>query len=140
MPDITTIAVFAVLDADSVLAGLLAPFGAGTAIFTAKTVPPDAKRPYIWTYADVADTESTGQSAKDIVCREVVRDIWIVADDTGSEDAIMEIANRVRDLFHRVPITIGVSTLLTLASGPRVAPSEGEVTARLVTINFIYEP
>lgn len=139
MADITTIAIHAVLAGDSVLAGLLAPFGSGSAIFTAKTVPPDAARPYIWTYGDVSDIEADS-SSKDIVCRDVTRDIWIVADDKGSEDPIMEIANRVRDLFHRTALAIGVSNMRTAAAGPRVGPSEGEVTARIVTVSFVYQP
>lgn len=139
MADITTIAIFDVLAGDSVLAALLAPFGSGSAIFTAKTVPPDAGRPYIWTYGDVSDIEADS-SSKDIVCRDVTRDIWIVADDKGSEDPIMEIANRVRDLFHRTVLAIGVSNMRTAAAGPRVGPSEGEVTARIVTVSFVYQP
>lgn len=139
MSDITTIAIYAALNADSVLAGLLAPFGSSSAIFTAKTVPPDAKRPYIWTYGDVSDTEADS-SDKEIVCREVVRDIWIVADDTGDEDQVMEIANRVRDLLHRSTLAIGTSNMRTAASGPRVGPTEGEVTARIVTVTFVYQP
>lgn len=139
MADITTIAIYAALNADSVLAALLAPFGAGLAIFTGKTVPPDAKRPYIWTYGDVSDVEADS-SDKQVVCREVVRDIWIVADDTGDEDKIMEIANRVRDLLHRSVLAIGTSNMRTAAAGPRVGPSEGEVTARIVTVTFVYQP
>ena len=73
MADITTIAIYDVLAGDSSLAGLLASFGAGSAIFTAKTVPPDAGRPYIWTYGDVSDVEDEGSSAKDLVCRSVTR-------------------------------------------------------------------
>jgi hypothetical protein len=140
MADITTIAIYDVLAGDSLLAGLLAPFGAGSAIFTAKTVPPDASRPYIWTYGDVSDVEDEGSSAKDLVCRSVTRDIWIVADDDGSEDPIMEIANRVRDLLHRTVLAIGTSNMKTAAAGPRVGPSEGEITARIVTVSFVYQP
>jgi len=139
MADITTIAIYDVLAGDSLLGGLLDPFGAGSAIFTAKTVPPDAKRPYIWSYGEVSDIEADS-SSKDTVCRDVVRDIWIVADDVGSEDAIMEIANRVRDLFHRTVLAIGSGNMRTAASGPRVGPSEGEVTARIVTVSFVYQP
>ncbi len=138
MPDITTIAIYAALSADSVLVGLLAPFKGTPGIFTAKTVPPDALRPYIWSYGDITDVEADA-SAKDLVCRDVTRDIWIVADDTGNEDAIMEIANRVRDLLHRATLVIGTSNMKTAASGPRVGSTEGEVTARIVTVNFIYE-
>ncbi len=139
MSDITTIAIYGALSADSVLVGLLSEFEGVPAIFTAKTVPPDAKRPYIWSYGDITDIEADS-SAKDLVCRDVTRDIWIVADDAGNEDAIMEIANRVRDLLHRATLVIGTSNMKTAASGPRVGVTEGEVTARIVTVNFIYEP
>lgn len=139
MADITTIAVYDVLAADSLLASLLAPFGSVSAIFTAKTVPPDAKRPYIWTYGDVSNIEADS-SDKIVVCRDVTRDIWIVADDKGSEDEIMAIANRVQEIFHRLVMTIGSGNMKTSASGPRVGPSEGEVTARIVTLNFVFQP
>lgn len=139
MSDITTIAIYGALSADSVLVGLLAPYKGTAGIFTAKTIPPDALRPYIWSYGDITDVEADA-SAKDLVCRDVVRDIWIVADDEGNEDAIMEIANRVRDLLHRATLVIGTSNMKTAASGPRVGVTEGEVTARIVTVNFIYEP
>lgn len=139
MADITTIAIYAALTADSVLAGLLPDYRGQEPIFTGKTVPPDAKRPYIWSYGDVSDVEADS-SDKEIVCREVTRDIWIVADDTGDEDKIMEIANRVRDLLHRATLTIGAGNMRTSASGPRVGPSEGEVTARIVTVTFVYQP
>jgi hypothetical protein len=139
MADITTVAIYAALSADSVLVGLLSEFAGVPAIFTAKTIPPDAKRPYLWSYGDVTDIEADS-SAKDLVCRDVTRDIWIVADDEGNEDAIMEIANRVRDLLHRAVLVIGTSNMKTAASGPRVGVTEGEVTARIVTVNFVYEP
>ena len=139
MADITTIALYDALAGDSVLVGLLSVYRSATAIFMAKTVPPDAARPYIWSYGEISDIEADS-SSKDGVCRDVVRDIWIVADDTGSEDSIMEIANRVRDILHRSTLTIGASNMKTAASGPRVGPSKGEITARIVTINFVYEP
>ena len=136
MADDTTTAIFDLLAGDSVLPGLLADFQGEPGIFTMKTVPPDAARPYIWTYGEIANVEF---SAKDIPGVEVTRDIWIVADETGDEDPVMTIANRVRDLLHRATLSIGKSNMSTIARGPRIGMSGDDVTARIVTVDFIYE-
>lgn len=136
MADETTTAFFDLMAADSILVGLLAPFNGEPGIFTMKTVPPDAKRPYIWTYGEVSNIES---SSKDIPGVEVTRDIFIVADETGDEDLVMTIANRVRDIFHRATLSIGVQNSITIASGPRAAETGDDVTARIVSVNFVYQ-
>ena len=136
MPDETTTAFFDLMAADSLLVSLLAPFNGEHGIFTMRVVPPDAKRPYIWTYGDITNIES---SSKDIPGVEVTRDIFIVADDTGDENPVMVIANRVRDIFHRATLAVGTDNSITIASGPRVADTGDDVTARIVTVNFVYQ-
>ncbi len=136
MADETTTAFFDLMAGDSILVALLAPFQGEPGIFTMKTVPPDAARPYIWTYGEIANVES---SSKDIPGVEVTRDIWIVADETGDEDPVMTIANRVRDIFHRATLAVGVQNSITIARGPRVAESGDDVTARIVTVDFTYQ-
>ena len=136
MPDDTTTAIFDLMAGDSILVALLAPFDGEPGIFTMKVVPPDAKRPYIWSYGDITNIEN---STKDIPGVEVTRDIFIVADETGDEDLVMTIANRVRDIFHRAKLSIGVQNSITIASGPRVTETGDDVTARVVTVNFVYQ-
>lgn len=136
MADETTQAIFDAMDGDSVLAGLLPDFRGRDNIHTGETVPPDAPRPYIWTFGDITNIPF---DTKDIKGREVTRDIWIVANATGSEVEVMTIANRVRDLFNRLVLTIGKSNIVTIVNGPRVGPSTKDLTARIVTVNFIYE-
>ncbi len=136
MADETTKAIFDAMDGDSILAGLLPDFRGRDNIHTGKTVPPDAPRPYIWTFGDITNIAF---DTKDLRGREVTRDIWIVANDTGSEVEVMTIANRVRTLFNRLVLTIGQSNIVTIVSGPRVGPSTKDLTARIVTVNFIYE-
>lgn len=137
MADETTQAIFDAMEGDSLLQALLAPLFRGRInVHTGKTVPPDAPRPYIWTYGDITNIPF---DAKDIKGREVTRDIWAVADDTGSEVQVMDIANRVRDLFNRLVLNIGASNIITSVNGPRVGPSSKDLTARIVTIDFIYE-
>jgi len=134
--DETTQAIFDVMDADTLLVSLLSTFDGEPAIFTMKEVPPDAKRPYIWSYADITNTPF---ESKDLRGRSVVRDIWIVDDDKGDEDLVAQIANRVQLIFHRVVMTIGIGNMRTVASGPRVGMSGDDITARIVTVEFVYQ-
>ncbi len=136
MADETTQAIFDVMNADSLLVGLVSDFEGGPAIFTMKEVPPDAKRPYIWSYSDITNVPF---ESKTNLGRDVTRDIWCVDDDKGDEDLVMTIANRVRDIFHRTVMTIGIGNMRTIALGPRVGMSGDDVTARIVTLEFVYQ-
>jgi len=136
MADVTTQAIFDVMNADTLLVGLVSQFEGEPAIFTMKEVPPDAKRPYIWSYGDITNTPF---ESKDLRGRDVTRDIWCVVDDTGDEDLVTTIANRVRDIFHRTVMTIGLGNMRTIALGPRVGPSGDDITARIVTLEFVYQ-
>ncbi len=134
--DETTQASFDVMDADTLLVSLLSQFDGEPAIFTMKEVPPDAARPYIWSYADIINTPF---ESKDLRGRDVTRDIWVVADDVGDEDLVMNIANRVQLIFHRTVMSIGIGNMRTIASGPRVGESGDDITARIVTVSFVYQ-
>lgn len=136
MADETTQAIFDVMNADSLLVGLVSQFDGEPAIFTMKEVPPDAKRPYIWSYADITNTPF---ESKTNLGRDVTRDIWCVDDDKGDEDLVMTIANRVRDIFHRTVMTIGIGNMRTIALGPRLGMSGDDITARIVTLEFVYQ-
>ena len=134
--DETTQAIFDVMDADTLLVSLLSQFDGEPAIFTMKEVPPDAARPYIWSYADIINTPF---ESKDLRGRDVTRDIWVVADDVGDEDLVMNIANRVQLIFHRTVMSIGIGNMRTIATGPRVGESGDDITARIVTVSFVYQ-
>jgi len=136
MADETTQAIFDVMNADTLLVGLVSQFEGEPAIFTMKEVPPDAKRPYIWSYGDITNTPF---ESKTQLGRDVTRDIWCVADDVGDEDLVMSIANRVRDIFHRTVMSIGIGNMRTVALGPRVGMSGDDITARIVTLEFVYQ-
>jgi len=136
MADETTQAIFDVMNADTLLVSLISQFDGEPAIFTMKEVPPDAVRPYIWSYADITNTPF---ESKDLRGRDVTRDIWIVDDDKGDEDLVAEIANRVQLIFHRVVMSIGIGNMRTIASGPRVGESGDDITARIVTVSFVFQ-
>ena len=137
MADETTKAIFDAMDGDSLLQALLAPLFLGKInVHTGEKVPPDAPRPYIWSWGDITNLPF---ESKDLRGREVTRDIWIVANATGSEVEVMTIANRVQQLFHRITLTIGIGNMMTIATGPRVGASTKDLTARIVTLNFIYQ-
>jgi hypothetical protein len=136
MADETTQAIYDSMAGDSLLVTLLPEYRGRINVHTGRTVPPDAPRPYIWSWGDITNLPF---DTKDIIGREVTRDIWIVADDTGSEVEVMDIANRVRDLFNRLVMTIGAANLVTIVNGPRVGASTEDLTARIVTVDFTYQ-
>lgn len=136
MADETTQAIFDVMNGDSLLVSLVSQFDGDPSIFTMKEVPPDAKRPYIWSYGEITNTPF---ESKDLRGRDVTRDIWIVADDVGDEDLVMTIANRVQLIFHRTIMSIGLGNMRTIASGPRVGESGDDITARIVSVSFVYQ-
>jgi hypothetical protein len=138
MADFVTQAFFDAMAASSALTSQLSVFGGAPAIFTAKTIPPDAKRPYVWSYAEASQAPFDDKTQEG---RELVRDIWAVADDDGSEALVAEIAEEVRAVFHRLPLDFGPGRtgMLTDASGPRLASTSDGVTARIVTVRAIYQ-
>ncbi|MEE8262754.1 MAG: DUF3168 domain-containing protein [Gammaproteobacteria bacterium] len=131
--DITQ-AFFDALSADSNLVALLSTFSGQPAIFTGRTIPPDADRPYVWTVGEAS--QEPDEEAKDTAARTLVRDIWIVADDKGSADEVEEIAERVREIMHRAALTLGAVQWRTMASGPRMGETDDKsrLQARIVSV------
>lgn len=130
--DITQ-AFFDAMAADSGLVALLSTFQGQPAIFTGRTVPPDADRPYIHTHGEVSQVPD---ETKDIAGRDIMRDVWVVADDEGSAGEIEAIGERVRAVFHRKDIGIGATQWMTMAMGPMAAPTDdkSQLQARIVSV------
>lgn len=131
--DITQ-AFFDALSSNSNLTVLISTFNGQPAIFTGRTIPPDADRPYIHTHGEIS--QEADEEAKDTTGRTVVRDIWIVADDAGSADQIEEIAELVRSLFDRAVLALGSAQWRTVVSGPRMGNTDGKsrLQARIVSV------
>jgi hypothetical protein len=117
------------------LVGLVGTFKGQPAIFGKRPVPQGALRPYISLGPVVA---STAFDTKDRQGRRIARDIGCYIDDAGVADPVDEMAELVRDLFHRYALPVnGFDTLVTVASGPIVAPTDETVLGRLVMVEWL---
>lgn len=121
------------LSGDGELTALLAAYGGGPAIFTTDPGPGNAVLPYIVTAGEVLaepfDTKTT-------LGRRVWRDVRCYAPATGSAQTIEQIAERVRELFHRHELEVdGYETWISEVSGPR-AIDEEDAYGRLLTVKL----
>ena len=137
--DITT-GLYNKLKDDGTLVALLASYPSGSpdggAIFTAWPVPPDAERPYVYTRGDVAVTHFDEIHTN--LGLDVIRDIFVVDDNTGSELAVEAIARRIRTLLHRQPLTIpDGSHIMTQCIGQTVAETDDSLTGRVLTFRIV---
>jgi len=129
-----TAAIFDRLSTDPTLAGLLAGYGAGPAIFTTDPAPGNAVLPYIVTAGEVAQTAFDTKVYRG---REVFRDVRCYAAAEGSAVEVEAIAERVRALLHRwVPTFVGMGVIVAECSGP-VAADERDAYGRIVTVRFL---
>lgn len=120
---------------DTKLTDMLATYYGMPAIFTQDPAPEGAEYPYIITAGHVADTFE-GVSSKTRSGRDIERDIRCYV-KRGDMAALEEIAERVRELFHRQPLVIaGWETVRVNASGPVVGPEEDTAHGLIVTISF----
>ena len=130
-----TQAIHGKLEGDTELTGMLATYQGRPAIFTFEPVPEDAIRPYIIAAGHVSDNYE-GISTKTRAGRDIVRDVRCYA-DRGEMVTLEDIAERVRELFHREPLDIsGWDTIRVNASGPIAGPPEDTVHGLIVTISF----
>lgn len=122
------------LAADGTLTALLSTYNSLPAIFTMDPVPLQADLPYIITAGHVSDIPFDTKTQNG---RQVVRDIRCYAPISGSVVTVEAIAERVRALLHRQPLTIdGTNWIISDCSGPTVADEE-DAYGRIVTLNVI---
>lgn len=128
-----TRAIYDRLASDSVLTAMLAVYRGRPAIFTAPP-PGDAKFPMIVTVGNVTDTPDDTKTTRG---REVRRDIACYTRATGSMAEVEAIAERVRQLFHRVTLPVdGHRVWLCEASGPVLGETDGTVYGLVVTVRL----
>jgi len=128
---LVTEAIYDRLVGDYDLGVLLASYGEAPAVFTEDPVPGDAELAYVVTagqvWARAFDTKTTRG-------RELVRDVRCFARSTILVEIIAE---RVRKLLHRQPLTIeGFGVWLMECSGP-VVVSEPDVQGRIVSVRMV---
>jgi len=133
---ILTGAIYDVLANDAILPGMLATYGGQPAVFTTDPAPGDAVLPYVVTAGEVSqapfDTKTT-------LGREIRRDVRCYSAADGSVVEVEAIAERVRYLLHRQPLTVpGFVWILAECMGPIVA-DELEAYGRIITVRMLVE-
>lgn len=122
------------LAGDATLTSLLSSYEGSPAIFTTQPPPGDAQRPYIVTAGHVTDLPF---DTKTVQGREIQRDVRCYTDAGGSAVTVEAMAERVRQLLHRQPLSIdGFGWILSDCSGP-IAADENDAYGRIVTVRVI---
>ena len=129
-----TAAFYDLLATDPTLIGLLATYGGVPAVFTTDPAPEDALLPYIVTAGEVStapfDTKTT-------LGREIRRDVRCYTEANGDAQDVEEMAERVRELFHRQPLVVdGFGVWVAECRGPIVA-DEDTAYGRVVTVRLL---
>lgn len=131
---ILTPSIYDVLAGDGTLTGLLAEYNGSPAVFTTDPAPGDATLPYVVTAGEVSQAPFDTKTTRG---RTLIRDVRCYAEANGSAVEVEAIAERVRTLLHRQPLTIdGFDWLVSSVSGPIVA-DERDVYGRIVSLSLI---
>lgn len=134
-----TQAFFDRLTGDTALTGQLGTYNGGPSVFTKIPLPADfdiaANGPYILTTGESSQTPGEIDT-KNSAGRVIDRDVRCFADLALSPSTIEDIAERVRDLFHRQAINMtGFTTTIAEATGP-IEADEDDALGRIVTVSL----
>jgi len=134
-----TQAIYDRLAGDGELGGMLADYNGSPAIFTTEPAPGDAVLPYIVTAGEVAQAPF---DTKTSLGRNVLRDVRCYAPGEGSAVLVEAIAERVRFLLHRQPLSIaGFDWVISDVAGPIAADEGGggspDVYGRILTLSLM---
>lgn len=132
MSDITK-AVFDVLVGDANLVALLNTYESLPAIFTTRPTPDGVTFPYIISAGNV---DESPDDTKTFEQRVVERDIECYTDATGDASVVEDIAEKVRALFHRQPMTIANFTNIIVSAVIRTNDGE-DFYGRVVSVTFL---
>jgi len=128
---VLTEAIYDVLAGDETIVSLIGTYGGLPAVFTIDPAPGDAVLPYIVTAGSVAQESWDTKTTRG---RIITRDIRCYTAASGSSQVVENIAERVRELFHRQELEIdGYSCIILSCSGPQAA-DEQEAYGRIVTL------
>lgn len=128
-----TQAIYDKLAADGPLTALLATYSGAPAIFTTDPAPGDAELPYIVSAGAVSQAPWDTKTTRG---RDLIRDVRCYAAADGSAAAVEAIAERVRALLHRQPLTIsGYTWILSDVNGPIVA-DERDAYGRIISLSL----
>ena len=131
---VLTAAVYDRLIGDATLAGMLATYRGGPAVFTTDPAPGDASLPYIVTAGEVAQSPVDTKVDRG---RRAFRDVRCYTAADGSAMLVESMAERVRTLFHRYELTVtGFGVIVANCVGP-VAADEQDAYGRILTVEFL---
>lgn len=137
-----SVAIFNALKADSTLTGLLGTYTGVSpslpCIFDSDPVPGDAPRPYVM-WSGAMHDEPFGGKVEDSTGREIHLDLRCVVDAPGNSQKLETIAERVRTLLHKVPLTVsGFTNLIAYCvAGPLKLPTDLRLEGRVITFKWI---
>jgi len=131
-----TQAIYNKLVEDPILVSMVNLYNNQPAIFTIEPVPGDAELPYIVVSGPVSDVPF---DTKTTIGREMLVDIRCYTKNQGSKVLVENMAERVRELFHRqyIPVS-GYQNIITECRGPIFIP-EDVALGMVVTVRFIFE-
>lgn len=136
--NVLTAAFYQRLVGDDELADLITEYPDGTgvpAVFTDDRVPQDAVLPYVVTAGETANEPADTKNSEG---RRPFRDIYCYAPHQSTK-LVEDIAERVRELFHRHMLEVdGYDTVIANAHGP-VRLSADDYDARLVSVRLRLE-
>ena len=131
---VLTAAVYDRLTGDATLAGMLATYRGGPAVFTTDPAPGDASLPYIVTAGEVAQSPADTKVDRG---RRAFRDVRCYTAADGSAMLVESIAERVRALFHRYTLPVdGFGVIVADCRGP-ISADEQDAYGRILTVEFL---
>jgi Protein of unknown function (DUF3168) len=145
MNNVLTQAIFNRLNGDSTLTSMLGSYtppglSARAAIFSSEPVPFDAPRPYVMWAGSLSD-QPFGGKLEEVTGREIHLDIKVIADATGSSQALDNITEKIYALMHKSVLTItGFTNIIAVAtSGPRMLPTDPRIEGRVLTFRWVLQ-
>jgi hypothetical protein len=133
---VLTQAIYNRLVGDGTLTAMLNTYEGAPAIFTTDPAPGDASMPYIVTAGEVAQEPFDTKQSRG---RTATRDVRCYTAAGGSAATVEAIAERVRALLHRQPLTIADHVwMISECSGPQAA-DEQDAYGRIVSLRITFE-
>jgi len=121
---------------DALFTADLSVYAGAPAFFTDEDIPEDAALPYAYSHGQVSDV---AWDTKNSAGRVITRDISVYV-KRGSTAQLERMAERLRALFHRYPLTIDdATTIVAQVAGPVPAPTDETLSGRMITVKLKIE-
>jgi hypothetical protein len=130
---VITAAIYDILAGDATLVAMLSTYEGNPAIFTTDPAPGDAVLPYIVSAGEASQAPFDTKTTRG---RDLIRDVRCYTEADGGAVVIETIAERVRELLHRQPLTIGGFTwIVSDCTGP-IAVDEPDAYGRVISLSL----